>query len=187
MTTPTTEPALLYTGDTWAWTKSLADYPASSGWVLKYVFSNSDKRFDITGSASGDDHAISVSATESAKKTAGQYAWQAYVESGAERYTVGTGQTEIRIGLAAIDGPSDQRSQARTAMDAALAALAQYTATQGAVSEYEIDGRRMKFRSVKELRELVNYWSRQVQMEIDAENIRKGLGTSRKVFTRFGS
>ena len=44
MTTPTIEPSLLYTGDTWAWERTLADYPASASWVLNYVLVNSTHR-----------------------------------------------------------------------------------------------------------------------------------------------
>ena len=194
MTTPTIEPALLYTGDTWAWQRTLADYPASGGWVLNYVLVNSTHRIPATSgtiasTADGDSHAISVAAATTTGYTAGDYTWQAFVTKAAtsERYTIGQGVVTVKAGLTTASAASDQRSQARIALDAATAALASYTASNGHVQEYEIAGRRMRFRSVKELRELVNYWAAEVQREVDAENIRRGLGTSRKVFTRFGS
>ena len=89
--------------------------------------------------------------------------------------------------MASGSGGSGQRTQAREALDDAMAALAAYTASRGVVSEYEIAGRRMKFRSIDEIRKLINFWRREVQSEIDAEAIRRGLGTSGKIFTRFGS
>ena len=192
MTTPTTEPALLYTGDTWAWERALSDYPASAGWVLNYVLVNATHRIPATSgtiqsTASGDAHAISVAAATTAAYTAGDYTWQAFVTKAAERYTVGQGKLKVRAGLTTASTASDQRTQAQIALDAATTALATYTASQGHVQEYEIAGRRMRFRSVKELRELVNYWANEVQKEADAENIRRGLGASRKIFTRFGS
>lgn len=187
MTTPTTEPGTLYTGDTWAWTRTLANYPASAGWVLKYTLINAAGRINITGTASGDDHAISVAATTTAAYAAGTYTWQAFVEKASERFTVGNGTVIVRLGLSSGSDGSDQRTTAQKAMEDALAALAAYTASRGMVAEYEIAGRKMKFRSLDEVRKLVNFWRREVQNEIDAENIRRGLGTSRKIFTRFGS
>lgn len=187
MTTPTTEPSQLYTGDTWAWTRTLPDYLASAGWTLKYTLVNAAGRINITATTSGDDHAVSVSAATTAAYTAGDYTWQAFVEKASDRYTVGTGEVTVRAGLASGSGGSDQRTQAREALDDAMAALAAYTASRGVVSEYEIAGRRMKFRSIDEIRKLINFWRREVQSEIDAEAIRRGLGTSRKIFTRFGS
>jgi hypothetical protein len=187
VTTPTTEPGTLYTGDTWAWTRTLADYPASAGWTLKYTLINATHRINITGTADGDAHVISVAAATTAAYSAGSYTWQAFVEKSAERFTVGNGSVTVKLGLSSGSGGSDQRTQAQEAMEDALAALASYTATSGMVSEYEIAGRRMKFRSLDEIRRLVNFWRREVQGEIDAERIRLGLGTSRKIYTRFGS
>lgn len=187
MTTPTTEPGTLYTGDTWAWTRTLANYPASASWVLKYTLINAGGRINITGTADGDTHVISVAAATTAGYSAGTYTWQAFVEKASERYTVGNGTVVVRLGLSSGSGGSDQRTQAQEAMEDALAALAAYTASRGMVAEYEIAGRKMKFRSIDEIRRLVNFWRREVQAEIDAENIRRGLGTSRKIFTRFGS
>lgn len=187
MTTPTTEPKALYTGDTWSWQRLLPDYLANDSWVLKYTLINAAGRINITASADGEAHLVSVAAATTAAYTAGNYTWQAYVEKASARHTVGTGAIIVRAGLSSGSGGSDQRTQARIAMDDAVAALAAYTANQGVVSEYEIAGRRMKFRSIDEIRKLVNFWRVQVQNEIDAENIRLGLGTSRTIFTRFGS
>lgn len=187
MTTPTTEPSVLYTGDTWAWEKSLADYLASASWVLKYTLINAAARINITATASGDAHLVGVSAATTAGYTAGTYSWQSFVEKASERFTVGSGTIVLRAGLSSGSGGSEQRSQARIAMDDATAALAAYTASRGMVSEYEIAGRRMRFRSIDEIRRLINFWRTQVQAEIDAENLRLGLGTSRTILTRFGS
>lgn len=185
MTTPTKEPDLLYTGDTWSWQRELADYSPADGWTLKYVLINAAARIAITAATSGSAHLVSVAASTTDDYTAGTYTWQAYVEKAGERHTVGQGTVTVRTGLFSAAAGAEMRSQARIALDAATTALATYTASNGHVSEYEIAGRKMRFRSIKELRELVNYWAREVQREADAENIRRGLGTSRKVFTRF--
>src|SRR5687768_10887976 len=95
------EPTTFTAGDTVAWTRSLADYPASAGWVLNYRFINSAARFDVVGSASGDDHAMSVAAAVSADYAAGTYTWQAFVTKDSERYTVDEGTCIVEPDLAA--------------------------------------------------------------------------------------
>lgn len=189
MSVPTQEPETLTTGDTWTWSKSLADYPATAGWSLSYVFANADYRFDLSTAASGPDHVVSVAYTATSAHRPGVYAWQAYVTHAGDgkRFTVGRGNTTISAGLSTIAGASDQRTQAEIALEAALAAYANYAATNGKVAEYEIDGRRMKFRSPDELRKQVNFWRGEVEREQAAERIRLGLGTRRKVYTRFAT
>ena len=63
---PTSEPESLVAGDTVTWQKTLSDYPASDGWVLSYRLINAAGNIDITSSASGDDHLVSVAATATA-------------------------------------------------------------------------------------------------------------------------
>src|SRR3990167_1080353 len=93
-TIPTTEPAEVRAGDTVEWTKSLGDYPASDGWTLKYAM-RGPMVIDITATASGSSYAVSVAKTVSALWIAGLYYWQAYVEKGSDRHTVGTGRITI--------------------------------------------------------------------------------------------
>jgi hypothetical protein len=191
VTSPKTEPAALFTGDTWNWTRTLADYPASAGWILKYVLASSATRINIAGTADGDDHAISVAAATTAAYVAGTYVWQAFVEKGAERHTVGRGSIKLNKGL--IDGATtgdDLRSDAQIALDAARAALKTYTETNGTVSQYEVNTgngfRKVIYRDQQQLVQLVNYWAGEVKKEIDAEKRRQGKALAGRIVTRFG-
>jgi hypothetical protein len=184
VTTPTTEPAVLFTGDTWAWTRALADYPATASWVLKYVLINSAARINITSAASGDLHAVSVAAATTAGYTAGAYTWQAYVELGLERHTVGQGSVQVRAGYSSGSGGADARTQAEIALQEAIDALATYTASRGMVNDYTIGGRSMRFRSIDEIRALIAFWRGEVAREADPNNLLPGSG--KKILTRFG-
>jgi hypothetical protein len=117
---PTNEPAELRAGDTWAWTKTLADYPASTPWTLKYRFKNAAGGFEITATASGDGYAVSVAAATTAGYAAGAYSWMAWVEGGAsEKYTVDVGTVTINpdyrsgTATAAFDDLSHARAASR--------------------------------------------------------------------------
>lgn len=162
---PTTEPAALRAGDTWKWTRSLADYPASS-WTLKYRFKSAAGGFEVTAAADGADHAVTVAAATTAAYTAGRYTWIAWVESGAEKYTIGTGAVDVepdyRSGLASA--ALDDRTHARKMLDAIEAWL---EARDPGVAEYEIAGRRMKYIPTAELVKMRSRY----QSEVKAEEI----------------
>lgn len=178
---PTTEPAELRAGDTWKWTKILADYPASASWTLKYRFKNAAGGFEIVASAAGDDHAISVAAATTANHAAGSYDWVAWVEGGSsEQYTVGHGVAEILPNLrsgAAADA-LDARTHARKMLDAVEAWL---ESRDPAVAEYEIAGRRMKYIPLGELVKLRNRYLSEVQAEEASRKLAAGLATARKI------
>ena len=113
-TIPTTEPTAPRAGDTWQWTKSLADYPATT-WTLSYTAWNASTAFSITASASGTDHSVSVSSVVTAAYTAGRYEWVARVTDGTSTYTVGAGTWSV---LAAVGEAMDTRSHSRKMLDA---------------------------------------------------------------------
>lgn len=186
-TVPTREPASVTAGDTVTWRISLADYPASDGWTLKYRLINAAGKIDIESSADGDDHLVEVAAGDSDAWAAGAYTWQAYVEGGtSERYTVGTGRIEIKPDLAAESAGYDTRSTAAKTLAAVDAWLA---ARDLAVAEYEVNTgagtRRMKYIPIAELLALRSKLQAEVAREVAAERAAQGLPSRTKVYVRF--
>lgn len=181
---PTSEPVYLRAGDTIQWQRSLADYPAGE-WTLKYRLINSAGKIDITATASGTDHTVSLAAATTATWAAGVYAMQAYVEKAGERYTVGAGTLTIQPNLAAKTTGFDARSTAQKALDDTRAALATWIASNGQVSEYEIAGRRMKYASLADIEGRIRLLEREVAREVAAEKLAAGLGTGHKISVRF--
>jgi len=177
---PTNEPAELRAGDTWKWTRTLADYPASA-WTLKYRFKSPTAGFEIVASASGDDYSVVVAAATTAAYTKGTYNWIAWVEGGtSEKYTVDTGvmlvDADYRSGTATA--ALDDRSHARKT----LAAIESWIESRNpGVAEYEIAGRRMKYIPVADLLKMRQLYKAEVAAEDAAEAIRNGLGTGRRI------
>jgi hypothetical protein len=185
---PTTEPSYVTAGDTVAWTKSLSDYPATASWVLKYRLINASAKIDITATASGADHAVSVAKSTTAAWAAGWYDWQAYVEKAAERYTVGTGRLEIRPDLADVTASGfDNRSTARQIYDTLVAAYKSAVTSRAFVQEYEIAGRRMKFNNRAEWITEIDYWRSQVTAEEQAARLAAGMAAGNKLLVRFNN
>lgn len=179
-TIPDNEPATLRAGDTWRWTRSLSDYPAP-GWVLKYRFKNAAGGFEITATASGADHSVTVAAATTTSYAAGRYTWQAWVEGGSsEKYTVDEGTFEVlpdyRSGTATA--ALDDRSHARKMLDAIEAWL---ESRDMAVASYQIAGRQMQYIPPAELLKLRSKYRTEVQAEENAARLARGEGIGRKI------
>lgn len=75
--TGTNVPTTIRAGDTTRWVKPYASYPAGT-WVVKYVFTlPGEKNQEITATASGTDHAVTLSAAQTAGFKPGVWSWHA--------------------------------------------------------------------------------------------------------------
>lgn len=182
MTTPLDrEPTSVTAGDSLSWTRSLADYPASSSWVLHYRLINATAKIDITGTASGSDHLISVAASTSAGWAAGTYTWQAYVSKATERYTIGTGTMVVKPDLAAVSAAGyDDRTPARKALDALNAGLETF-GSNAHVQEYAIEGRTMRYRTFADFMAARDRLTQEVTREDAAQRAAAGLPGKNKL------
>lgn len=178
---PTTEPTVLVAGDTWDWTKSLADYPAST-WTLSYVLINSTDKITIAASADGDTHSVDVAAATTAAYDAGTYKWQSYVSDGTDRYLVGEGTITVKANYNAAT-TYDARSHVKTTLDALDAMIeGKASVDQAAMS---IAGRSLSRYSPDELIRWWKHYKSLYRQELDAEQVAMGLGSPNVVRVRF--
>lgn len=180
---PDNEPSELRAGDTWKWTRTLGDYPASTPWTLKYRFKNAAGGFEITASASGDGYSVTVTAAASAAYAAGSYDWIGWVENSdaSEKYTIDTGTLlvlpNLRSGTATA--AQDVRSHAQTVLDAVEAVIEnRATLDQEA---YEIAGRSLKRTPLAELFKFRRLYRAEVRAEKQAEAIRNGTAVGGRI------
>lgn len=179
---PANEPSTLRAGDTWKWTRSLPDWPAST-WTLKYRAKNAAGGFEITAAASGDDFAVTVAAATTAAYAAGAYTWIAWVEAGAEKFTVDTGtwevQAEYRSGLASV--ALDDRSHARKALDAIEGWI---EGNDLSAAEFSLGDRRIKNIPIAELIMLRQRYLQEIAAEDARAALAKGEGVGRRIQIR---
>lgn len=178
---PTNEPLKVTAGDTISWSRTLGDYPATAGWVLSYAMRNVDGAIDITAGADGDDHLVTVAAATSAAWAAGEYTWDAYVTSGAERYKVDYGTLQVEPDLSVLT-MHDGRSHVKQALDN-IEAVISGRATEKQLA-YSINGRSLSLTPMEELRAFRTKYLIEYRREQDAERIRNGLGSTRRILTR---
>lgn len=117
-----TVPSKLIVGDTWEWSRSLADYPADQ-WDATWYFQNIEGSFSVAGTADGTDHLATAAASVTATRKPGSYFWRLTVEQsdGASppvitRKTVEEGWVTLDANPAK-SGAFDHRSPARVMLE----------------------------------------------------------------------
>ena len=180
-----TEPNTVRAGDDVSWRRSLPDYLPADGWALKYrLLWQAPPSVQINAAADGDGHLVALAGTSTAAWQSGRCTLIGWVEKAGSRVTLLQTTFEVLPDLTAA-ASLDGRSAARRRLDDAEAALSAYLrAGQGHVAEYQIAGRKMVFRSAKELREIVAAARADVARENALAAAAQGVAAGR-VYTRF--
>lgn len=183
MTTPTQIPDELIAGDTWEWTRELADYPPSTHSAAWY-FEKSDFNFSVVAGESADTYTGTVAAATSATYRAGKYRWRLVVTRTADsvRKTAESGWLEVQPDPAAA-GNVDHRSTARIMLDNIEA----YLRDPGnmTAASYSLGGRSLSRWNRADLLVERDKLAGEVRSEEAAERIAAGLGNPRRLYVRF--
>jgi hypothetical protein len=145
-------PATITSGDSYAITLSLAEYPAPT-WALSFALAGVDV-LSVSSTASGTSHLLTLTAAQTTALGAGLYQFRVRATSGSTVETVTTGICTVAadIGaLAAGEGVSYWQCL-KTAAEAALLTLVD----SGAPQMVMINGRQTMFRSPDDLRRLIS-------------------------------
>lgn len=186
---PTSEPQTLRAGDTWKWRREdLAAYPAGT-WVLKYRFKNAAGGFEVTASADGLNHSVTVAASTTAAYAAGTYDYVAWVAYSGEEYTIGSGRIKVEPDLRGVSASAalDIRSPARKILEKLEVAMQARDPTLASYSIQTGNGSRTRtFATLAEVRIEYEHVRAEVAREDQAASIAAGNGNPRKLFVRFG-
>jgi len=196
------EPNSIYAGSTVDWDRVLIDpdgdtYTDANGWKPKYIFSllasagtrltvvSTDANVTIT--ASGDTFTITLAADFTTSATAGDYQWVLYADkSGSDPVWIARGLLTIKPDI--LVSTVDVRSHARK-MLAFIESRLEGRATPDILEE-SIDqpggaSRRLKYISPEELIKLHGYYKRLIRDEEASDRVSQGLGSRKKILTRF--
>lgn len=183
-TPPTTEPTELRVGDTWAWTRSLADWPASV-WTLTYYLRNASAHIDVEATSDGDDFAVTVEKAVTSDYAAGWYDWVAVVDDGTSRHEVSRGRLRVLPDYSAA-AALDARSFARQMVDSIEAALLDRASTD----QLDVINAALADRSLSRdkagLITLRSHFLAEARREEHTEALRRGEGGKGRILVRFG-
>jgi hypothetical protein len=179
------QPSTFRAGDSVDWSVSLASYPASDGWALRYrLLSTGAAAKEIPASASGADFSVALTAAETADWLPGKATLVKIVEKGAQSITLAADIVTILPDLK-VAATHDGRTANEKALADAEAALAAYVAAgQMHVEGYEIAGRVMKFRTLQDIKDLIDHYRFQVSRDIAIKNLYAVGSTPGRVYYR---
>lgn len=188
-------PSRITAGDTVTWSEVALTDPqvgliTSAVWALTFAFRGpvALQGGDITGTASAAGWTMTLpSALTAAMNTSAKPArwyWQAYASDGTKRLTVGDGQISVLPNFAGLTGIVDARSSAEKIL-AQIDATIEARTTGGAVAEYTIGQRSMKYMSTTELLELRSRYQIAVRNERRRQALKNGLGAPDRIGIRF--
>ena len=188
ITIPETEPLDFYSGETVKWKRTdLSDYPAPT-WALYYVLQKTGTRITFNSSQDGSsaNHLISLTPSTTAGYTVGNYHWVVEARDSSDVYVVDEGYLEIKTDYAEQSSGYDDRSVSKKMVDAYESLFSnQITNSTLEQLSYSIAGRSISKMSASEIREEYYRWKRLYQQEVDEWRIENGLGTRKKILTRF--
>jgi len=169
----------LYAGDSWSWTESLAEYPASQYTLKIYLQYRAEAVIELTGTASGDDHVFTY--TAEAELSGGEYVYRAKVIDEDDNVTtIESGSVIIKADLAAS---TDSRNHYQKVIDAVEAII------EGRASKsYEsisINGRAITEMSHSELLKLHSRYKYLLKQEAKKEKLAQGLNAGGKILIKF--
>lgn len=188
-TPPDSEPLKFHSGATVKWKrKDLSDFPAST-WTLYYTFVKDGTRIQVTSSQDGstENHSVSLAPATTAAYAVGVYHWVVEARDGTDVYVVDSGICEILKDFAEQTSGYDNRSVANKMVDAYEDLFAnQITNSTLEQLSYSIAGRSISKLGADQLRTEYYRWKQIYKQELDEERINNGLGTRKKILTRFG-
>ena len=154
-TIPTAPPSAAVAGDTWTWTDTSSDYPASDGWVLAYRIAGPDVVTWSSGfvATSGGTSTVTIPAATTAPLRAGSYRVVAtYTLSGA-RHSVECARLTVTANPDTLSA-GDTVSWAETTLAAIESFLEGHL--EGGVSYYQIGNRQITSIPLPELIQMRN-------------------------------
>jgi hypothetical protein len=179
--TNTREPVQITAGDTVSFTKSLANYPASQGWNLKYVLNGGADPIIFTSIASGDDHVILVPAATTAQWLPADYELTGFAENAGVRNAIYIARLTVSINVESTD-PGETRTHAQRMVISLEAQLEKMA--QDDIIDSSVEGTQIRREARKEIYTMRKKYQRERESEIAAENIRNGKQSGRKIVTR---
>ena len=181
----TSEPSNLRAGDAASWTRDLPEYLPAAGWALKYrLLWPTPPAVTFTAAAYGALHLVALAAADTAAYRAGTATLVAWVEKGADRVTLSQRQIEVLPDLTTATSLDGRSANVKGLADA-RAALSAYVASDRAmVQEYVIGQRRMQFRDLQQIKDLIRHYEGEVAKEVAIAAAAHGVSPGR-IYTRF--
>lgn len=187
------EPSTILAGDTVKWDKTLDEYPPSGSWQLNYYLRARSSATlitlawgsVITGAASTFN--IVIPAATTAAWAVDDYGIFGEVSKAGERFNIFSGSLSVKVNPSATAAAYDGRTSARKTLDALESMLQGNASREERMIQISGPGfsRQLDLLSPEQLIKAHVYWTRIVKDEETSARVAAGMGTGRKILTRF--
>lgn len=181
-------PGIATAGDTITWSDDVVtDYQGNfyspAGYQLNYSL-RGPAALDVQAQNTEGEWKTTITPAQSATLTPGRYDWVAYVTNTAgDRFTVGTGQINIKPDLTQQVAGYDGRSDAEKIVNQIDSAFVGWVASPAA--EYSIAGRTYRREDSGKLMDLRGHYQAILAKEVRAQRMAQGLGDPTARFVQF--
>ena len=183
-TIPTIEPRAIQAGINSVWTIYDADYLPTDSNTAKYYLVKKGNQIVLTGSDNGDgSHLFSLTAATTAAYEAGSYEFKLIIINGTDKFLLRSGSINIIEDFIAATGGIDPRSQVKKTLDAINASILGVASKEE--SEYSIQGKNLKRMDINSLILARGKYESFYKQEQDADRLKAGLQTRKKIYLRF--
>lgn len=186
-------PTVIVAGDTYTWTVSSSDYPASDGYSLKVTINSASARVNATTAtaSNGKDWDVTLTAAQSMQlNSPGRYYLVEVAEYGTGativRHTLYSGTVEVKHHVGDTTVPTDVRTHARKVLEAIEAAI-EGRATRGQLQSTVIGDRQVQYLAPEELLKWRSFYKMEVAREEAQEKVAQGLDGGNRILTRFST
>jgi hypothetical protein len=164
----------LYAGDTLKQPISLAEFPASEGWVhqTRLAPQSGEGALTIAAAPNADDFTLTISSAVSSPLEPGKWTYTQWVEKAGERYTVAEGEITILVNPANAATGIDTRSHVKKTLDA-LELMIEGKAGRD-VQSYTINGRQLQHYDIGDLLKMRDKYKAEYANELSGGKPRKG-------------
>lgn len=162
---PIGEPESLVAGDSWRWTRPIADFPPSEGWTATYYLTGAySVAIPTTPRIPTQDFEVHYLPAASGLVLSGVYRWVLSVTNGTDSYSADSGEFTILANPNVGDSVDARDAAEKTLAVLKLEIAARLgTGTGGAHESYSIEGRSISKVSLNDLYSLKNKYAREVQ------------------------
>lgn len=113
-------PKQIRAGDTLRFTDEHSNYPAPE-WKAHYIMLRDGVKYELESVADGSAHSFDFPYTTTQQWNAGRYKYQCFVSNSGDRFTVGSGETEILADFKTTS--KDQRSHVERVLESIEAVI----------------------------------------------------------------
>ena len=161
---------------------------STDSWAMKFYLrtNTASEGATVVGSSYNQGWRFTVASSVTTNFDKGDWIWAAVISKGSESYQLATGEFKVKESLVYTGTPAalDNRSTNEIDRDNIKAALRKF---DDGAQEYSVGGRTYKRVDIEKLHIELNRINQEIFRENDAEKIKQGLGSGKRVFVRFGA